>query len=38
MIVALLTDPMASYGGFNKYMDAAADIGRNPVNKHQIQP
>ena len=22
----------------NKYMDAAAELGRNPVSKHQIQP
>ena len=22
---------------FNKYMDAAAELGRNPVSKHQIQ-
>ena len=22
----------------NKYMDATAEIGRNPVSKHQIQP
>ena len=22
----------------NQYMDAAAELGRNPVNKHQIQP
>ena len=27
-----------SYGGLNKYMDAAAEIGRNLVRKHQIQP
>ena len=31
-----LRDPMA-YGGINKLMDAAAEIGRNPVSKHQIQ-
>ena len=31
------TDPMAS-SGLNKYMDAAAELGRNPVSKHQIQP
>ena len=31
------TDPMA-YGGLNKYMDAAAELGRNPVSKHHIQP
>ena len=30
------TDPMA-YGGYN-YMEAAAELGRNPVSKHQIQP
>ena len=29
---------MAYYGGLNKYMDAAAEIGRNPASKHQIQP
>ena len=22
----------------NKYMDATAELGRNPVSKHQIQP
>ena len=27
-----------AYGGLNKYMDAAAGIGSNPVSKHQIQP
>ena len=27
-----------AYGGSNKYMDAAAEIGRNPISKHQIQP
>ena len=27
-----------AYGGLNKYMDAAAEVGRNPVSKHQIQP
>ena len=27
-----------AHGGLNKYMDAAAEFGRNPVNKHQIQP
>ena len=26
------------YVGFNKKMDAAAEIGKNPVSKHQIQP
>ena len=30
------TGPMA-YGGLNQYMDAAAEIGRNPVSKHQVQ-
>ena len=29
--------PMA-YGGLNKYMDAAAELGRNSVRNHQIQP
>ena len=27
-----------AYGGLNKYMDTAAEIGRNPVSKEQIQP
>ena len=27
-----------AHGGLNKYMDAAAELGRNPVSKHQIQP
>ena len=27
-----------AYGGLNKQMDAAAELGRNPVSKHQIQP
>ena len=27
-----------AYGGFNKKMDAAAKLGRNPVSKHQYQP
>ena len=27
-----------AYGGLNKYMDAAAELGRNPVSKHQIHP
>ena len=27
-----------AYGGLNKYMDAAAELGRNPVGQHQIQP
>ena len=27
-----------AYGDLNKQMDAAAEIGRNPVSKHQIQP
>ena len=27
-----------AYGGINEQMDAAAELGRNPVNKHQIQP
>ena len=31
------TDLMA-LSGLNKYMDAAAELGRNPVSKHQIQP
>ena len=27
-----------AYGGLNKYMDAAAELRRSPVSKHQIQP
>ena len=27
-----------AYGGLNKHMDAAAELGRNPVSKRQIQP
>ena len=27
-----------AYGGLNNEMDAAAEIGRNPGIKHQIQP
>ena len=27
-----------AYGGLNKEMAAAAEIGRNPVSKHQTQP
>ena len=27
-----------AYGGLNKYMDADAELGRNLVSKHQIQP
>ena len=27
-----------TYGGLNKYMDAAAELGWNAVNKHKIQP
>ena len=27
-----------AYGGLNLFMDAAAELGRNPVSKHQIQP
>ena len=26
-----------AYDGLNKYMDAAAELGRNPVSKHQVQ-
>ena len=25
-------------GGINKKIDAAAELGRNPASKHQIQP
>ena len=27
-----------AYGGLNKYVDAAAELGGNPVSKHQILP
>ena len=27
-----------AYGSLNKYMDAAAELGRNSVSKHQTQP
>ena len=27
-----------AYGGLNKYMDTAVELGRDPVSKHQIQP
>ena len=27
-----------AYDDTNKEIDAAAEIGRNPVSKHQIQP
>ena len=27
-----------AYGGFKLIMDAAAELGRNPVSKDQIQP
>ena len=27
-----------AYGDLNKSMDASAEIGRNPVSKHQIRP
>ena len=26
------------YDGLNKYKDAAAEFGRNPKSKHQLQP
>ena len=26
-----------AYGGLNLFMDAAAELGRNPVSKHDIQ-
>ena len=32
------TDPMAANDTAYYYLDAAAEIGRNPVSKHQIQP
>ena len=27
-----------AYGGLKIYMGAVAELGRNPVSKHQIQP
>ena len=27
-----------AYGGYKKIMDAAVELGRNLVSKHQIQP
>ena len=27
-----------AYGGLNLFMNAAAELGRNSVSKHQIQP
>ena len=27
-----------AYGGLNRYMDATAELGRNLVSKHHIQP
>ena len=27
-----------AFGGLNIKMDAAAELGRDPVSKHQIQP
>ena len=27
-----------AYGGLNENMDAAAELGSNPVSKHEIQP
>ena len=27
-----------AYDGFNKKINAAVELGRNPVSKHQIQP
>ena len=32
-----MREPMA-YGGLNKLIDGAAELRRNPVSKHQIQP
>ena len=45
VILSQLRDPLntgltrwcMADGGY-KYVDAAAEIGRNPVSKHQIQP
>ena len=31
------TEPMA-HGGIEKCMYAAAELGRNPVSRHEIQP
>ena len=33
----MIVDP-GTDGVLNKYMDAAAELGRNPVSKHQTQP
>ena len=44
VIGAQLRDPIKSgptrwrMAVLNKYMDAAAELGRNPVSKHHIQP
>ena len=27
-----------AYGGINKEMDTAAELGKNPVSRHQIHP
>ena len=27
-----------AYSGLNKYVNDAAELGKNPVSKHQIQP
>ena len=27
-----------AYGGLNKSMDAAAELGRNPVSKYELYP
>ena len=27
-----------AYGGLNKRMDATAELGRDPLSKHKIQP
>ena len=35
--IKLGTSPMA-YGDLNKQIDAAVELGKNPVSKHQIQP
>ena len=32
-----MPDPIA-YGGLNKYIGAAAELGRNPISEHRIQP
>ena len=37
-LIKLETDHPMVVGGINKEMAAAAELGRNSVSKHQIQP